>query len=333
MKRLIAVILTCLLLASLPATAFATDADAATEISYSFVLENGKYVIGEKQYFNGLSVDSSAASEAIAGFYEAGKLNWKLAVDSSNLIRNGGNSVRTVHFFGSTETYKWEGLRIGMKVASPGKEEYADNHWIAFTCKVPEPGYYDMTLQHMTRADGFSDTRIYVLDGTYEDAYSIETRLDQDALVGSVDYSSDTFDIVPAESAVGEVYVESEEFTVVFHAGIKEKDAQSYQYLRGFTLSNASAKAAAKETDERIADIDADKPSAKAVKDAEQAYKQLTPGQRFYVANYEKLQAAKIQLQRSQNNMLVAGIVAAVAVVAVGVILAVVLRKKKNKKQ
>lgn len=330
MKRAAAIMLVCLLLVSMSCVVYAADTE---DVSYSFVLENGKYVIGEKKPFNGLSVDSAEASYAIAEFYEAGTLNWKFTADSSNLIRNGGNSVRTVHFFGSTETYKWEGLRIGMKVASPGKEEYADDHWIAFTCKAPAPGYYTMQLNHMLRADGFSDAKVYVLDGACTDAYTIETHLSQETLVGSVDYSSDTFDIVPAESSVGEVYVESEEFTVVFYAGIKEKEAQSYQYLRGFTLSNTAAKKAAQEVDTLIQKINPDKPSAKAVKAANDAYDALTPGEQFYVTGAQRLQTAEIQLQKNQNNALVGGIIAGVAVIAGGVVLAVILRKKKNQKQ
>ena len=207
---------------------------------YDFVLEE-QYVWIDRDRFSGKSPHGIAAMNAIDEYYEDGTLNWKYVADNISFMQSENVQASAASAFGSTDTYKWRGLRLGVSTRFDGKKAYPAGYWYAFSFKAPEPGVYDVKLDYMFRDDGAKVAEIYYLDSLYTDSILIDRDLNQSTLIGTVDFSGKSEDgktYLPKSANIGQINVTEEEFVLVFRAAEKVNDnACCYMVINGIELT------------------------------------------------------------------------------------------------
>ena len=247
-KRILALVLCFVLFASvgISAAATATDETRGPEKAkpgiYDFVLEE-QYVWIDRDRFCGKSPHSELVKRAMEAYYEDGTLNWLHAANNISLLQSENVQSSAATAFGSTDTYKWRGLRMGATTRHDGNREYVANYWYAFTLKAPEPGVYDLNLDYMVREDGAKVAEVYFMDMKYDNVIAIDRELTDENLIGTVDFSGKSEDgktYVAAQTTVGKVEITEEEITVVFRAAEKvSPNSCCYMVIAGMELTPA----------------------------------------------------------------------------------------------
>ncbi len=248
-KRLLAGVLSLLMLASLAFSVAATEATEETRGPekakpgiYDFVLEE-QYVWIDRDRFSGKSPHGIAAQEAVDAYYEDGTLNWKYVADNIAFMESENVQASAAAAFGGTDNYKWRGLRLGVSTRYDGKKAYPAGYWYAFSFKAPEPGLYEVNLDFMYRDDGAKVAEIYYLDSLYTDSILIDRELNESTMIATVDFSGKSEDgktYLPKSTAIGQINVTEEEFVLVFRAAEKVSDtACCYMVINGITLTPA----------------------------------------------------------------------------------------------
>lgn len=248
-KRLFVFVLCLVMIASFGVSAAASEAtdetrgpEKAKPGIYDFVLEE-QYVWIDRDRFCGKSPHSELVKRAMQAYYEDGTMNWIPATNNISLLQSENVQSAAATAFGSTDTYKWRGLRMGATTRYDGKREYVAGYWYAFTLKAPEPGVYDLNLDYMVREDGAKIAEVYFMDTKYTDVIVIDRELTDENLVGTVDFSGKSEDgktYVDAETKVGQIDVTEEEFTIVFRAAEKvSENACCYMVITGMELTPA----------------------------------------------------------------------------------------------
>ena len=123
MKRLIAMVLVlCSLMSFVPAMAVAVGEGEGAEtpviVTYDFVLEQTELTLANGSNFGGAQLCGTAASGAIAGYYDSGELNWKYAANNHQTFKTSDSITigQMLYFGGGSANNPWTGLRMGVKV-------------------------------------------------------------------------------------------------------------------------------------------------------------------------------------------------------------------------
>ncbi len=249
-KRLLAIVLCFAMALSLAVSVSATEAtdetrgpEKAKPGIYDFVLEE-QYVWIDRDRFSGKSPHSVHTINAVDAYYEDGTLNWKYVADNIAFMQSETVQANSATAFGSTDTYKWRGLRLGAITRYDGKKSYPAGYWYAFSFKAPEPGLYDVNLDFMYREDGAKVAEVYYLDSLYTDSILIDRELNESTMIATVDFSGKSEDgktYLPKSTALGQINVTEEEFVLVFRAAEKVSDASCcYMVINGITLTPAA---------------------------------------------------------------------------------------------
>ncbi len=238
LKRVISMVLVlCSLMSFVPSMVVAVEGEGSTEpviVTYDFELEKTQLTTTSGGSFANQLLCGTASSGALAGYYDAGELNWKYDSNNFQSFKNDSTTVSEMIYFGGNGSGNaWSGLRVGVKVTGGTDGQYPIGHWMALNIKVPTAGTYDLTLNHQLRADGTTAGKIYLLEGTYADNAAIEAAMTAGNLQATVDFSKSNFTYEDKTTSLGEAELKAGEYTVVFHATADRTDgAGCYFYLR-----------------------------------------------------------------------------------------------------
>ena len=248
-RRILAMVLCLVMAMGLVVSVSATEAtdetrgpEKAKPGIYDFVLEE-QYVWIDRDRFSGKSPFAVMASRAMEEYYEDGTLNWLPVASNVEFMQSENVQASHACAFGSTDTYKWRGLRMGVSTRYDGNKAYPAGYWYAFKFKAPEPGVYDVDLDFMFREDGAKVAEVYYLDSLYTDAILIDRELSQSTLIGTVDFSGKSEDgktYLPSSAKIGQIEVTEEEFVLVFRAAEKVSDNSCcYMVINEITLTES----------------------------------------------------------------------------------------------
>lgn len=308
-----------------PASAEEIQEAQVKEIIYDFDLTETELRVDSKRV-RGMSLTYLPVDRELDEFYFNGGMDWNYAFDNLDYFKTPTNSVGNTHYFGNTEEYKWDGLRLGTRVMEDEKKSYPAGYWVAFTIRVPEDGTYMLSLEYQTRGDGTLAGEVYVFDYVFPDHMTIERTLDESLRLGSVDMFKRTWDFEYAYADIGEVELLAGESTVVFRAAEKDgNDASAYMYLSKLILSNKPLQEQAANVDAMISAIGTGDNSVETVR---AAYDALTDGAKEYVQQLDVLLAAEAANAEKGGNWWIP--VGAAIVVAGAVVTFVVIKKKKQ---
>lgn len=327
LKRILALLAIITALAAFLRVPVSAEEAEVQEFIYDFDLTETELRVGGKRT-RGMGLTYEPVRKEMEEFYFNGGIDWKYAFDNLDYLKTPTNSVSNTFYFGNTEEYKWDGLRIGARVMEGEKKTYPAGYWVAITIRVPEDGVYMVGLEYQTRADGTLAGEIYVMDNIYPDHMAIERALDESLRLGSLDFFKRTWDFEYAYADVGEVELTEGECTVVFRAAEKDgNDTSAYMYLSKLILSNKPLQEQAACVDALITAIDTkDKNSVEA---ARAAYDQLSDGAKAYVQQLDVLlNAEAVNAEKSNGSWWWIGVAA--IVVAGGAAGALVAIKKKK---
>lgn len=230
MRRIFAALICLIMVMGMTVSVAATEPtdetrgpEMATPGVYDFVLEE-QYVWIDRDRFSGKGLHSVTVQRAMQEYYEAGNINWLYATDNISFMSSNNVQASAASAFGSTETYKWRGLRLGVITRYDGNREYAAGYWYAFTFRAPEAGTYNVNLEYMYRNDGATVTDVYFFDDRYVDPIAINAEMTEENLLATMNFNKKTAEsstYEPATCDLGNIHVTEEEFTLVFYA--KEK--------------------------------------------------------------------------------------------------------------
>lgn len=327
LKRIFALLAIIAVLAAFLCVPVSAEEAEAQEFIYDFDLTETELRVDSKRV-RGMSLTYEPVHKALEEFYFNGGMDWKYAFDNLDYLKTPTNSVSNTFYFGNTEEYKWDGLRIGARVIDGENKTYPAGYWMAITIRVPEDGRYMLSLEYQTRGDGTTAGEIYVFDNVFPDHMAIERTLDDSLCLGTVDQFKKTWDFEYAYADVGEVELTEGESTVVFRAAEKDgNDASAYMYLSKLILSSKPLQERAAYVDALITAIDTkDKNSVEA---ARIAYDELSDGAKTYVQQLDLLlNAEAVNTEKGNVSWWIGVVVVAVIAGIVGAFVAV--KKKKQ---
>ncbi len=328
-KRILSLLVILSLLAAAVCVPVSANEIQVQEVVYDFDLTETELRVGGKRT-RGMGLTYEPVRKEMDEFYLNGGIDWKYVYDNIDYLATSENSAKNTFYFGNSEDYKWDGLRIGACVIEGEKKIYPAGYWMAITIRVPEDGVYMLSLDYQTRADGTTAGEIYLLEGLYPDHMTVERTLDESLRLGVLDFFKETWDIESAYADIGEVELTEGEHTVVFRAAEPDGNGVSaYMYLSRLILSNKPLQEQADKVDALIRAIDVK--DSGTVSAAREAYDSLTQGARSYVQQLSVLLQAEATSGEKDGGGLWYAIAAAAVVVAGGIGAAVAIRKKKAK--
>ncbi len=188
---------------------------------YNFALGATDLVDENGAALGGKNISLTTTKNALAQYYDQGILSWKYTLDNADSFKTNTNSVVNTSCFGDTDTYKYHGLRFGVKVQE-GKETatYPAGFWMALTIQSPGKGTFDANLNFQSRNDSTPAGEVYLIKGTFTDARVLEKKLTEENLLKSVNFQANntTTQYQPSKRSLGVVAFEQGEYTLVFKA-------------------------------------------------------------------------------------------------------------------
>ena len=180
---------------------------------------------------------------ALTDWYDNGVISWKYQMDNLAKFKTETNTVSNTYYFGGNNTYKYDGLRLGVKVVDGGTSAYPAGYWTAFTIKAPGTGNYKMSVGYQTRKDGSSAGEVYIVKGVFTDAAALEAAMNAHSLRAVVDFSSGSADFSAKQTQdLGIMAMEAGEYTLVFRAKTGSA-AGAYMHVNGLTFEATDAPA------------------------------------------------------------------------------------------
>ncbi|MBR4016723.1 MAG: hypothetical protein IKK11_02800, partial [Oscillospiraceae bacterium] len=207
-----------------------TVPDENQPLGYKFALGGTALEVGGAS-FAGKTLDTAAVATAISDYYDEGMLDWKFTgLNNFASFAAEGSTLYNMYYIGGTASYKWSGIRLGLKVETAEGNTFPAGVWTAMTLRSPGEGLYDLTLNYQTRSDATSEGEIYLIKGTYTDPAEVESKLTKENLLKVLDCSSKVVDFVDKSRTLGTVEMEDGEYTIVFKAA-KAPKGGNYFYI------------------------------------------------------------------------------------------------------
>ncbi len=213
------------------------------KLVYDFQLGGMKLSSIDGTSFAGQTLNSGNVTGALADYFDEQELYWKYAADNVNSFKTADNTVSNYTYIGGTDTYKWNGIRFGVRVNGPqvnpetGKKvaTYPEGLWTAMQIHSPGEGVYHLTLDYQTRADSTTAAQIYLIKGALTDPAQIEEQMTADNLIKSVNMKSKKFELQDKQTYLGGVSFEKGEYTLVFKAAESSGNNGAYMFLTKLT--------------------------------------------------------------------------------------------------
>ncbi len=208
---------------------------------YTFALGGTDLTVGGSS-FAGMALDNTAVMDAVGAYYAEGVLNWKFTgLNNFDSFNAEGSRLYNMYYIGGTETYKWSGIRLGLKVETDAGNTFPAGVWTAMTLRSPGKGLYEITLNYQTRSDATSEGEIYLIKGTFTDPAEVEAKLTKDNLLKVIDCSSKVVDFADKDRLLGTVELEQGEYTMVFRAA-KAPKGGNYFYINDLIFNETQPK-------------------------------------------------------------------------------------------
>ncbi len=218
-----------------------TISDEPVPQGHNFALAGTPLKVGEES-FAGKTLDSAAVMAAIGGHYDAGMLDWKFTgLNNFASFAAEGSNLYNMYFIGGTDSYKWSGIRLGLKVETPEGNIFPAGVWTALTLRSPGKGLYEITLNYQTRSDATSEGEVYLIKGTFTDPADVAAKLTKDNLLKTIDCSSKVIDFEDKDRLLGTVELEEGEYTIVFKAA-KAPKGGNYFYINDLIFNETQPK-------------------------------------------------------------------------------------------
>ena len=245
LKRTLSMLLALLmLLSAVPMMATAQDiggmsasASGSEVIVYDFELEKTDFLTTNNKKFAGESLNGKYVVPAIEELYNNADIDWKYATNNAALLKDSGEfpQASAMMYFGGANNYGWSGFRAGLKDGG----SYPAGLWVALNIRVPFAGKYNLSLDHQTRkTDGTTRGEVYLIEGGYNDAATIDAKLNADTLVNVVNCSSNDAKFANGTADLGSVDLKKGQYTIVFKAAEKrEGSGGCYFYLRSLSAT------------------------------------------------------------------------------------------------
>ena len=237
-KRVFAMVLAlCLLLPVIPTAGVSAATQTGEVITYSFELKDSGLQTTDGKNMGGKGLTASTVRNALDAYYADGTIGWKFALDNISAFASDTVTASNTYNIGqgSAGSWKWDGLRLGMKLGSL----YPGNYWTAFTIRSPGANTYKITLDYQTRHDGAQNANVYLIKGTFDGVAEVEAKMTEENLIKTVNFRGGS-NFADASSVLDVVTMEDCEYTLVFKA--PDVPSGAYMHINALTFEKTQPK-------------------------------------------------------------------------------------------